>query len=179
MGEFGAYPHAPSHLFVPESVYMVTAGTYRKKKFFNREIRLQKVVACLFQQAKRHSWTLHAWAILPNHNHIIGTEPSDPFTLVSLIRGLHSITAKYVNHLDRTSGRRVWHNYWDTCLTNEAMVLTRMKYVHMNLVKHGLVSDPGDYPYCSYKWFVVSTTPWLRKKVLRQKLDNIRVHDSF
>jgi putative transposase len=179
MGEWTINPHTPSHLFVPETVYMVTAGTYQAKNLFDSEIKLQMLKKYLLGQAFKHSWTLIAWAVLPNHYHFIGISPENPSTLVALIRGVHSLSAKYVNAIDETHGRRVWHNYWDTCIRTEKDLIARLKYVHLNPVKHGQVTDPLEYPYCSYAWFVQSASPSFMRDVERQELDNIKVYDPY
>ncbi len=36
---------------------------------------------------------------------------------------LHEKTAKWINKLDAASGRKVWHNYWETRLTYEKSYL--------------------------------------------------------
>ncbi len=50
---------------------------------------------------------------------------------------LHERTAKWVNKLDRTPGRQVWHNFRETRLTYEkSYYLARLNYTHQNAVKH-------------------------------------------
>lgn len=48
-------------------------------------------------------------------------------------------TAKWINQVDAKPGRQVWHNFWETRLTYQKSYLARLKYVHQNPVKHGLV----------------------------------------
>ena len=53
---------------------------------------------------------------------------------------LHTRTASWVNRLDKTSSRKVWHNFWETKLTYQKSYLARLNYVHQNPVKHGLAA---------------------------------------
>jgi hypothetical protein len=98
---------------------------------------------------------------------------------VALIRGVQTKTAKYVNALDKTHGRRVWHNYWDNCIRTEKDLIARLKNIHMNPVKHGQVKDPLEYPYSSYRLFVQSASSSFVRDVERQELDKIKVHDPY
>jgi putative transposase len=82
-----------------------------------------------------------------------------------LIQGVHSINAKFVNRIDGIAGRKVWYNYWDSCIQNEVSYLARLRYVMMNPVKHGLVQNAEEYPFSSYKYFMESSEPGFQKRV--------------
>jgi putative transposase len=164
MGEYREGVHAPPHLFIPDSLYMITAGTYLAERIFNTDSKLFKFVETLEDRSHKLSWELIAWVALPNHYHFIGRAPSDPSTLIDLIRSVHSITAKYVNAVDNRPGRRVWHNYWDTCIKTQKGLLSRIKYIHLNQIRHGLVDDPLEYPFSCYSKFSNKTSKVLRKQ---------------
>ncbi len=65
--------------------------------------------AALLTIADRHGRRLEAWAVFPNHYHFIAASPSDPASLKSFLRELHSRTAIALNRKDCPS-RKVWHN---------------------------------------------------------------------
>src|SRR5512133_656407 len=52
---------------------------------------------------------------------------------------LHARTGGWINRLDGEPKRKVWHNFWDTKLTDEKSYLARVHYGHHNAVKHGRV----------------------------------------
>ena len=76
-----------------------------------------------------------------------------PCSLKNLIQRFHSQSAREVNINAGLSGRKVWFQYWDSCLTYENSYYARLNYVHNNPVKHGLVQDAELYPFCSASWF--------------------------
>ncbi len=100
-------------------------------------------------------------------------------SLHMLIRSIHSITAKEFNRLDRSPGRRVWQNYWDTCLTDEASFLARMHYICMNPVRHGLTHDPDECPFCSYSSLPECGSSEFIGRVLGAPIDQVAVRDDF
>jgi putative transposase len=118
-------------------------------------------------------------AILENHYHFISQAPENARTLEKLIRQFHSKSALELNRLDKTPGRKVWYNYWDTCITNETSYLARMHYIHLNFVKHGLVEMAEDYPFCSYRWFLEKADAEFRDRVMSQPMDRIDIEDDF
>ena len=122
---------------------------------------------------------MDAWTVLHNHYHFVAHAPENAHSLKFLIQGLHSISAKFVNATDKTPGRQVWYNYWDSCITHESSYWARLNYVHQNPVKHGLVADAGNYPFCSYRWFTESTNLEWKNKILTQPIDRFSVDDDY
>jgi len=176
---YKTYPHNPPHYFVPNAMYIVTGSILYNKRLLTDDKRKSLVYDILFERAKHWSWSLEAWAVLENHYHFIGQAPENALTLEKLIRQFHSKSAVELNRLDKTLGRKVWHNYWDTCLTYEKSYLARLHYVHINPVKHGLVEDAIEYPYCSYRWFIEQGDGVLKERVFAQPIDKIKVFDAF
>ena len=96
-----------------------------------------------------------------------------------MLAKLHEKTAKWVNRLDETPGRKVWHNFRETLLTHERSYLARLHYVHSNAVKHGLVLTASDYPWCSAGWFEKTASPAQVKTVYSFGTDRLNVGDDY
>ncbi len=172
------YPHNPPHLFRPHAIYMVTGGTLYKKHYLNTDAKKVAFCDALFKQIQKFDWDLEAWAVLSNHYHFVAQAPGAAENLKRLIQAIHSISARSINALNGTPGRRVWYNYWDTCITHETSYLARLHYVHMNPAKHG-ITELKAYPFCSYQWFVDNAAPAFSKRVFQQPYDKARIFDDF
>jgi len=183
MADSTAYwPHAPTHQLSEAGTYIVTAATYRKDHHFRRVERLDVLQRGLWKVSARHGWRLEAWAVFSNHYHFVAHSPADVPTAESLRRMLHDLhtkTAAWVNRLDGSPGRQVWHNYWETRLTFQNSYLARLNYVHQNPVKHGLVADARDYPWCSASWLENASSPASVKTIVAFKIDRVNVLDPF
>ncbi|HLC02340.1 MAG TPA: transposase [Anaerolineales bacterium] len=158
---------------------MVTGATLGRRHIFMSTEAREFLCETLFTQAERYGWALEAWSVLSNHYHFIGRSPEDASTLKLLVQGLHSISARRLNLSDRKPGRRVWQNYWDTCIDHKSAYLARLRYVHENPAWHGLVAKAEDYPFCSFRWFVESTPSALREQVLSAPIDRLEVKDDY
>jgi putative transposase len=119
-----------------------------------------------------------AWVVMPTHYHFIARSPENALSLKALIQGVHSINAKFVNRMDGTPGRKVWYNYWDSCIQSERSYYARMRYVMMNPVKHGFVENAADYPFSSYKSFLENSESDFRKAVLACT-DDVEIVDDY
>ena len=74
------------------------------------------------------------------------------YQLVEFIRKLHKDTSRKLNHLDTTSGRKVWYQYWDYCIRNKADFWRHFNYIVQQPLKHGIVRslrEAFEYDYSS------------------------------
>ena len=176
------WPHAPVHRLSACGTYFLTAGTYQKEHFFQGPDRLRVLHRGLLTVARKFGWDLEAWAVFSNHYHFVAHSPqleNGAESLSDMLSMLHEKTAKWINKLDRTTGRQVWHNFWDTRLTFEKSYLARLNYVHQNPVKHGLVLVANKYPWCSAAWFERTARPAQVKTLYAFKLDKVHVYDEY
>jgi len=176
------WPHAPRHQLSESGTFLVTVGTYKKLPHFLGGERLGVLQRGLLHLASEWGWQIEAWAIFCNHYHFVAHSPPAETTAASLrpmLSALHARTARWINRKDKTPGRQVWHNYWETRLTYEKSYLARLSYVHHNAVKHGLVAVACQYPWCSAGWFETHATPAQRRTLAKFKTDRLNVLDAF
>ncbi len=172
-----SWPHAPSKSVTEPGTYFVTAATYRKEHRFRSQEKLQLLQKVIFETCVEFEFQLQAWAIFPNHYHIIGFNPVD-FGVKKLTEKIHGISARELNRLDKEVGRRVWYNMRDTRLTFEKSYLARLNYVHNNPTKHGLGSSLN-YPFCSAHWFETQGDRSFVETVKSFKIDQLGIEDDF
>ncbi|MCR4317713.1 MAG: transposase [Planctomycetes bacterium] len=180
IGEFlKHYPHAPSHMFASNTVYMVTAGTMYKQRIIDSNRKLMIVQTKMFEILDEEGWLLQAWAVLSNHYHLVACSGSSQTSVSRLVGRLHSVSSRALNLEDATPGRKVWFQFWDTCLTHEKSYYPRIGYVNNNAVHHGIVKRAEDYPFCSAGWFERNAEQEFKMKVKSFKFDKIKVEDEF
>ncbi len=176
------WPHAPPHWLFTPGVFMVTCGTLDRAHLLDTPARLDLVQDLLFTLAREFGWTLQAWAVLRNHYHFVATSPpgvDGAKSLPRLLGKLHMISAREINRQDDTPGRKVWFQFWESCLTFEKSRLARLRYVHQNAVHHGIVERATDYRWCSAAWFESRAPMAFVKAVRRFKTDQLNVPDDF
>jgi putative transposase len=176
------WPHAPTHQLSGPGTYFVTAGTHLKEHYFRSPERLDVLHRGLLTVARDFSWELQAWAIFSNHYHFVARSPSDSDVSTSLsqmLGVLHTRTAGWLNRLDKTPSRKVWHNFWETKLTFQKSYLARLNYVHQNPVKHALVVVADQYAWCSAQWFEQTASPAMVRSIYAFKTDSVSVNDDF
>ena len=171
--------HSPAHHFAPDATYMITAGTLHKTPILITNAHRDAAQTILFDTADEYGWQLQAWAIMPNHYHLVAFADKDARDVKTFAQRLHSQTSRKLNKLDGVAGRQVWFEYWDTALTYERSYHAQLNYVHTNPVKHGYAEDATLYPWCSAAWFALHAEPGFHRKIMSFKCDKINVRDDF
>lgn len=173
------WPHAPVHQLSGNGIYFVTGATLHKQRFFTDAARLDLLEFKLLTLANHYHWHIEAWAVLANHYHLVARGNPESANLGKYLKHLHSDTARELNRLDNTEGRKVWYNFRDTRLTYQTSYLSRLHYVHQNAVKHGLVAVANQYRWCSAAWFERVATPAMVQTIYSFKLEEVQVDDDF
>lgn len=177
-----SWPHAPMHQLSEAGTFFVTAGTYNKQNYFNNSQRLSVLHRGLLSVAQKYQWQLEAWAVFSNHYHFVAhSSPNEnsATTLSLMLKELHGKTSHWLNKLDNTQGRKVWHNFWETRLTYQHSYLCRLSYTHHNPVKHGLVQNAVMYPWFSAAWFERTASPAQISRIYGMKTDLVKVRDEY
>ena len=110
----------------------------------------------------RHSFTVDAIVILPDHLHAVWTLPPDDSDFAlrwrliktefprALLLNEHCSASRQTKH-----ERGIWQRrYWEHLVRDEADLSRHVDYVHMNPVKHGLVTRLADWPHSSFHRYV-------------------------
>src|SRR3989441_9456800 len=100
--------------------------------------------------AARAECAVHAYALMGNHVHLL-------FTAVcagGAARLMPAIAASYARHLATAYGHEdsVWEEAYDASpVRARRHLIACMRYIEENPVRAGLVAQPGEYPWSSYR----------------------------
>jgi putative transposase len=144
--------HHPPHIHLDHTWYIITASTVGYTRHLASNYAKDLVRDTLRKLAEEFNIALSAWVILDDHYHLL-LKTGAGRSLPRFIGRLHGSTSRRLNLWEGKTGRQVWHNYWDTCLRDEAGYWTRFNYIHLNPVKHGYVARCEDWPWSSYRYY--------------------------
>ena len=91
---------------------------------------------------------IFGYVVMPEHVHLLVTEP-ERGKLSTVIQ----ILKQTVSHkLKPASVPHFWlHRYYDTPIWTERKRVEKLRYIHRNPIKRGLVSRPEDWAWSSYR----------------------------
>lgn len=136
------------------AIFFTVALADRRSDLLLREIdRLRRAVR---DTKADHPFHIAAWVVLPDHLHCIWQLPdgdADYPTRWRLIKSRFSrglpVGDRRASHLARRE-RGIWQRrYWEHHLRTETDFLAHLRYCWLNPVKHGLVTNPEEWPYSS------------------------------
>ena len=151
--------HNPPHLFLADRLYMLTASTYKKEAYLRSDKRKLDWIGAFLKASEIYQWSVIASVVLNNHYHAILRSPEEKLNMAKFVASYHKYTARKWNAEDQTPGRKVWWNYWDTCIRSEKDYLAKLNYIFLNPVKHGIVDQAEEYAFSNYRTFL-STDTW-------------------
>ena len=104
----------------------------------------------LAEQATKFGRHIHACCLMTNHVHLL-TTPERKNSAGLMMKHLEQ---RYVQHINRRYQRTgtLWEGRFRSCLAqSENYVLACYRYIELNPVRAGMVTDPGEYPWSSYR----------------------------
>ena len=104
----------------------------------------------LRRAAEKLDCAIHAYVLMTNHVHLLLT-PGQPGAVSTLMQSLGRRYVQYVNHTYRRSGT-LWEGRFLASLVHaEDYLLKCMRYIELNPVRAGMVEQPGDYRWSSFR----------------------------
>jgi REP element-mobilizing transposase RayT len=120
--------------------------------FWLQDSRVAGVVvdALLYGETVRHFYQLHAWAIMPNHVHVIFQPHA---AMPAIMRWLKGRTSRLANRILGRTGTPFWQDEsFDHWVRSAEELQDLIAYVENNPVKAGLVEAPEQWRWSSAGW---------------------------
>ena len=142
-------PRKP-RMHLPEvPCHVVHRGNNRQAAFFTDD-DYRFYLACLSDGAKRYGVSVHAYVLMTNHVHLLVT----PSVSDGVSRLMQSIGRRYVQYVNKRRLRTgtLWESRHKSSLVqHERYLLTCYRYIELNPVRAGMVLQPGDYAWSSFR----------------------------
>jgi len=103
----------------------------------------------LCKAADKYDVHLHAWVLMSNHAHLLIT-PSVAETVSTFMQYLGSLYVRFFNRKHSRTGTLWEGRFRSSLVESERYFLTCQRYIELNPVRAGIVSDPADFHWSSY-----------------------------
>jgi len=90
-----------------------------------------------------------AYCLMPNHYHLL-LRPEEEGALAHLLQRVFNSYTRAFNRQEGRSGTLFEGRAKSILVDDERYVLALCRYIHLNPVRAGLVSEPGEWPYSNY-----------------------------
>ena len=130
-------------------VHLIQRGNNRHA-IFTCDDDLAAFAHWLAEGSERFGVSVHGWVFMTNHVHLLAT-PSHDDSLSRLMQFLGRLYVRYFNYTYSRTGT-LFEGRFKTCIVQEdRYLLTCLRYIELNPVRAGIVGDPGDYRWSSFR----------------------------
>jgi len=147
-------PRRPRLNLTELPLHVIQRGNNRQACFFTEEDYLFYLY-WLKKGAEKYGCDIHAYVLMTNHVHLLLT-PHRADSASRLMQSLGRRYVQYVNRFYKRSGT-LWEGRFKASLVNaEEYMLRCYRYIELNPVRAGMVADPAEYAWSSYRHHALS-----------------------
>lgn len=170
----------PLRINAPDMLYHVISRGNEKKETFYESSDYKKFLNILEECCSRFRAGIHSYCLMPNHIHLlIETREANLSDLMKRLLGVYTL---WFNRKHQRVGHLFQGRYKAFMVERESYLLELTRYIHMNPVQAGIVSDPVNYLWSSYRYFVnpQSAAPhFLWKEPILESFSSVEEYQAF
>ena len=127
--------------------HFLTFSCHNREPYLNDPSSRTLFLTVLETTRIRYKFEVLGYVVMPEHVHLLLSEPSEK-SLASAIQALKLSVSK------RSSQHPFWlPRYYDKNILTHTQRIGTLRYIHRNPVTRGLVSNPEDWPWSSYRLY--------------------------
>ena len=131
--------------------HFVTFSCCRRQPLLARAKAYGVFEAELEAVRKRYGFVVAGYVLMPEHVHLLGSEPARS-TLSVALQVLKQQTSRKLKRPDEV---QFWQRrYYDFNVHNDEKRVEKLRYMHRNPVVRGLVEKPEDWLWSSFRHYV-------------------------
>ena len=159
--------------------HFITFSCYRRKKKLNSPASRTIFEQALERVRRQYAFCICGYVVMPEHVHLLVSEPEKKGPLSTAIQSLKQGVSR---RLALRASEPFWHDRsYDFNVWSEMKRIEKLRYMHRNPVKRGLVEKPEDWEWSSFRHYFTGergiveiesewTARWRERKGIRPQL---------
>lgn len=140
-----------SRIDCPGALHHIIARGIERRKIFNDDQDRESLIERLGTILEQTGTECYAWALIPNHFHLLLRTGSVP--VATVMRRLLTGHAVSFNRRHRRSGHLFQNRYKSILCQEDAYMMELVRYINLNPLRAKLIADMSaldKYPYCGH-----------------------------
>jgi putative transposase len=159
--------------------HFITCGCYHRQPWLDTPVRRNLLLTILEEVRQRYRFVVLGYVVMPDHFHLLISEPQvgDPSKVMQLVKQLYAqrvIPRTRRKRSDAPDSSRqglprapqpvhIWEaRFYDFNVWTEHKRVEKLRYMHGNPVKRGLVSEPEQWAWSSFRDYIFGRTGSVR-----------------
>ena len=145
-------------------LHFITCSCYRRMPFLGRARSRDCFLSIVEEVRARYRFVVVGYVVMPEHVHLLISEPEvgSPSTVMQVLkqRTAHALLSKRRRNprqrelFSEQPRRAFWRErFYDFNVWSEKKRVEKLRYMHRNPVKRGLVESPEQWRWSSYRYY--------------------------
>ena len=131
-------------------VHFLTFSSYHRRPNLQDGKACATFVSALERIRRSHGLCVYGYVVMPEHVHLLVNEPERD----TLARAIQSLKQGVARRLALRAADSFWQaRYYDFNVWSEHKFVEKLRYIHRNPVKRGLVERPEDWTWSSFRHY--------------------------
>jgi len=131
--------------------HVINRGNAKQPVFLDEE-DFEKYVKLLKRFKEKYSFKLYHYVLMNNHFHLL-LETTGEGTISRIMQGITLAHTRYFNHKYRSVGHTWQGRFKSPIIERDTYLLECARYIELNPVRAGLVKNPAEYKWSSYRYY--------------------------
>jgi len=129
-------------------LHFVTFSCYQRRPYLDRGWSRDLFEESLESMRQRYGFFVTGYVVMPEHVHLLISEPPEK-VLFEALKAVKVSVAK------QSQEKPFWQaRYYDFNVFTERKITEKLKYMHRNPVKRGLVAKPEEWMWSSFRHYL-------------------------
>jgi putative transposase len=130
------------------NLHFITFSCYQRKPYLDSPAARSLFLVVLERMRLRYDFSVAGYVVMPEHVHLLLSEPAEQ----TLAAALHAVKLSVAKQLQQ---RPFWQpRYYDFNVFTEHKRIEKLKYMHRNPVRRGLVAKPEDWLWSTFSHYL-------------------------
>jgi putative transposase len=131
-------------------LHFITCSCYQRRPELGTCERRDLFLDVLERARQRYRFVVIAYVVMPEHFHLLMTEPEvgDPSVVMKVVKERFT---KVLHHGGVRTGPIWQKRFYDFNVCSSEKRIEKLRYMHRNPVKRGLVSAPEEWKWSSFR----------------------------
>jgi len=156
-------PSGLKRYYGARDLHFITCSCYRRRPLLATAYRRDLLLELLEEVRRRHRFVVLGYVIMPEHFHLLISEPhiTTPSIVMQVLKQRFAHQVLRRSRLAQRNGQKslwpevageIWQRrFYDFNVWTERKQVEKLRYMHRNPVKRGLVSQPEHWAWSSFR----------------------------
>jgi putative transposase len=134
-------------------LHFINSSCYHREPFLGSAGRRDLFLRVLEQMRQRYSFVVVEYVVMPEHFHLLISEPQE-VTPSTVIQAVKLGFVQRLPTVGESGPRHIWQRrFYDFNVWTENKRAEKLRYMHENPVKRGLVKEPDQWGWSSFRQY--------------------------